>query len=263
MTNHEKQMAAIERQCKAANCGCVPERLRQYIEYRQKSKVQGLDDVIHGLNGDVELRLSDLVALLAAAPTEGARDAGVIDILRKMTEATLEDALGPNHLALCLKQMANEALDLATEKKCTKCGHKVHDGSCVNVHPSWERDADLIAKHIGNPSESLRVDCERMLEEARDAGVGTAVAWRWKTPTPEELGGSYAWSFGSHWSTGPKDRSEPLYAHPDPLLAEAVEALEKIVAFWDSITMEDCVNTLHVDARAILAKVQAAKEQAS
>lgn len=30
-------------------------------------------------------------------------------------------------------------------------------------------------------------------------------AWRWKTPIPEELGGSFLWSHASHWSTGPKD----------------------------------------------------------
>jgi hypothetical protein len=37
---------------------------------------------------------------------------GLRDCLQKMVDANLEDSLGPNHLALCLKQMAYEALEL-------------------------------------------------------------------------------------------------------------------------------------------------------
>jgi hypothetical protein len=35
---------------------------------------------------------------------------------------------------------------------------------------------------------------------------------------------------------------------------ELLEALQAVVAFWDSITMEDCVNDIHVKARAAIAK---------
>lgn len=57
------------------------------------------------------------------------------DVLQKMVDAKLEDAIGPNHLALCLKQMANEALDIL-KAKCRVCGHARHPGSsCVNVAP--------------------------------------------------------------------------------------------------------------------------------
>ncbi|TSP11474.1 hypothetical protein [Cupriavidus campinensis] len=42
---------------------------------------------------------------------ESTRD-GLRDCLQKMVDANLEDSLGPNHLALCLKQMAYEALEL-------------------------------------------------------------------------------------------------------------------------------------------------------
>jgi len=35
-------------------------------------------------------------------------------------------------------------------------------------------------------------------------------------------------------------------------IAELREVLEDVVAFWDSITMEDCVNDIHVKARAAL-----------
>lgn len=37
---------------------------------------------------------------------------------------------------------------------------------------------------------------------------------------------------------------------------ELLDALEKVVAFWDSITMEDRVNDIHDIARAAIAKVK-------
>lgn len=54
----------------------VPERLRKYVEYRRKTQMHGFDEVIHSVNGLAELRLSDLYALLDAAPTPPAGDAG-------------------------------------------------------------------------------------------------------------------------------------------------------------------------------------------
>lgn len=52
----------------------------------------------------------------------------------------------------------------------------------------------------------------------------------------------------------------------DALLVAAapdlLEALREVVAFWDSITDEDCVNDKHVKARAAIAKATTAPEVA-
>lgn len=93
-------------------------------------------------------------------------------------------------------------------------------------------------------------------EGARDAGVGTAVAWLVDMPGEPELG---------HWFAEEKDcihRSTPLYAHPDPLLAECVEALEKfrkafVIAVGDRSPF---AKFALADVDNVLAKVQAAKE---
>jgi hypothetical protein len=57
------------------------------------------------------------------------------------------------------------------------------------------------------PSEMRRLINEA--QSAPDPVQGEAVevaGYRWKTPIPKELQGSeWAWSYGSHWSTGPKD----------------------------------------------------------
>lgn len=49
----------------------IPERLRAYIEYRRSHEMLGLGDVIHGVNGEAFLCLSDLFELLPPAPQEG------------------------------------------------------------------------------------------------------------------------------------------------------------------------------------------------
>ncbi|WP_423197884.1 hypothetical protein DFLDMN_001523 [Cupriavidus sp. H19C3] len=90
-----------------------------------------------------------------------------------------------------------------------------------------------------------------------DAGAGTEVAWlqrarngmircaRTKRPDSDDIAVA---EFDG-------DTITPLYAHPDPLLAECVEALE-MAELW----LEETNNAAIAEIRRVLAKVQAAKE---
>lgn len=180
MTNHEKQMAAIERQCKAANCGCVPEGWKLVpVEPTDDMIDKGCDEhcceqgdswySAPALSyGDAKSVYSAMLAAAPAAPaapTEGARDAEPFSM----------------------------------------------DG----------RDYDDA-------------------EPVRDAGAGTAVCWidphNYKAMLAQDLG-------CLRYLTREKNADDdiPLYAHPDPLLAEAVEALGNMVAMMDNVDFQSGV----------------------
>lgn len=112
-------------------------------------------------------------------------------------------------------------------------------------------------------------------EGARDAGVGAAAeprAWlvEWKI-------GADIWVAAHASEVSAVDQARknngtctPLYAHPDPLLAEAVEALREIseqaddsYALGSGNHRRVTLGRIHERASIVLAKVQAAKEQAA
>lgn len=173
MTNHEKQMAAIERQCKAANCGCVPEGW----------------------------------VLVPVEPTQAMILAGADKVNGRPTGKAARYVMADSYRA-------------------------------------------MLAAAPAAPTKG-----------ARDAGVGTLMAWYCETDDGDWLFNTQNCFPGGH-------KGQPIYARPDPLLAEAVEALERCAEVLAIINLaKDCATgsslTAEVAVSAVLAKVQAAKEQAS
>lgn len=238
MTNHEKQMAAIERQCKAANCGCVPEgwklvpveptaaQLYELMSDGEKDAAIGMTPEHRGLlieRAGISYRYAAMLAAAPAAPTEGARD----DCTRIQGFRDCIDAI-------------RGAIAFGMQN--------------VNRAPNeehWLAEFWNIGRELG----------------ARDAGVGTAVMWQWrKKPDAWSLDRTFTIEV---FATTDDSEVRALYAHPDPLLAEAVEALDRVVYSHDhqvecgGSLAEDLVDNALDFARSVLDKVQAAKEQAS
>lgn len=134
------------------------------------------------------------------------------------------------------------------------------------AHEAIASFLDRTRKYVTNDAsrEAVIADAVSAAKQVQaDAAVGTAVAWLVDMPGEPELG---------HWFAEEKDcihRSIPIYAHPDPLLAECVEALRFALAYiavfhgtpdpTDPGADQNLIE-VHAKADAVIAKVQAAKE---
>lgn len=229
MTKQEaKTLEAIERQCKAANCGCVPAKLTDdqirdiAINYGMFMTVGEYDITKYDCEEDffncVRAAIDCAFHNAPAAPTEGARDA--------------EDSL---HWIMRFAQDIKEP-----------CGEDPESPAAIR-NAKLAVIAQVAAQGLGIVGGPSLV--------ARDSGVGTAVAYI----EHHKGGDNLVWD-------NPGGKKSALYAHPDPLLAEAVEALEKFVAQWNACGPNSDFGRYFKNVRdtavSVLAKVQTAKEQA-
>lgn len=267
MTKQEKKtLEAIERQCKAANCGCVPEGWKLVPVEPTPEIIAGAavavwpvatsDDVKMALGAarivltrmdassgaSIEMIAASIAtmapayrAMLAAAPAAPAP---------KMTPHTAD-----------VEQMLDRD-DPATAAQADEIRQLLWDAAKAiqwHLDPNSPDEHEALMKRL---YEAARQQSAAPTEGARDAGVGTAVA---KVAGCDGYGPLLEWY--SHWTSF---RDAKLYARPDPLLAEAVEALELVLRAIELNLGKIAAQpgTPMHKARAVLAKVQAAKEKA-
>ena len=75
--------------------------------------------------------------------------------------------------------------------------------------------------------------------------------------TPETDAAAYSTTYNNGtWAGGKRQVVNSNFARRlERQRDELAEALREVVAFWDAITMEDCVNDLHVKCRSLLARI--------
>lgn len=240
MTKQEaKTLEAIDRQCKAANCGCVHtqelERIARELRTYNPAADEYKGEHIH------KVWAREIEALLAAAPAappEGARVCiGEPDY--KARFETMVYMIGE----------ITQALGISDDEAACANGNDVILNAIRELKGERDNFADDAYALAG--------------EGARDAGVGAAIY---------QLSDDGATWVDTDWmnyqSTGGEKRI--VYAHPDPLLAEAVEALREIseqaddsYALGSGNHRRVTLGRIHERARSVLAKARAAKEQAS
>ncbi|WP_455154108.1 hypothetical protein [Cupriavidus campinensis] len=135
---------------------------------------------------------------------------GLRDCLQKMVDANLEDSLGPNHLALCLKQMAYEALELiqkvqpvADERAASEFDSPLSD---FQEGQWWVKELDALGSTGTDDQKRAIAVVHHMLRSAR-AALATAqtVPNGWKLipllATPEMVEAfRKAYKDGSIWN---------------------------------------------------------------
>lgn len=104
---------------------------------------------------------------------------GLRDCLQKMVDANLEDSLGPNHLALCLKQMAYEALELIQKVQpvADERGASEFDSPLSDFQEGqwWVKELDAMP---GTDDQKRAIAVvHHMLRSAR-AALATAQTWQ-------------------------------------------------------------------------------------
>lgn len=246
----DKQIAAIEAAAKHENCArndgieavalMLQKKADDYASERGVSDMGSLEfgnDAMRDYHWNL-LELVDEVrsmkdAAAPAAPTEGAR-IGEPDY--KARFETMVYMIGE----------ITQALGISDEEAACANGNDVILSAISELKGQRDNFAD--------DAYALA------FEGARDAGVGTAVGRFIK-----------ASEYGPWMETSSLVDGQPLYARPDPLLAECVEALERVTLFladermgsWRYIEGGEFYGDLSDEVaalNAILAKVQAAKE---